>query len=244
MVWNLLDTGKRSATENMALDLALLSDLEDGSGSILHLYDWEKESATYGHFIDPEKFLNMKGVFAKGLDLAKRPTGGGIVFHTCDLAFSVLVPHTDSAFSQNPLDNYAYVNNRVIWAIQQVVPHLKECSPKLLPEEPSPLDIHCKSFCMAKPTKYDVMIQGKKIGGAAQRKTRFGFLHQGSISLGSLSDEYLSAVLAPETQVLAGMRQNSFSLLGEKWTLKELEQMRQEFRVFLKKAFSDQFIGD
>ena len=36
---------------------------------------------------------------------------------------------------------------------------------------------------MAKPTPFDLVIEGKKVGGAAQRRTRKGLLHQGSLSV-------------------------------------------------------------
>jgi lipoate-protein ligase A len=237
MVWKYIDTGKRSAAANMELDAALLADLKDERDAILHLYDWESDAATYGHFIDPENFLNLEGVRKSGLDLAKRPTGGGIVFHNCDLAFSVLVPAISPAFSNNPLDNYAFINNRVIWAIEQMI----NIPAELLPEEPIPLDEQCRSFCMAKPTKYDVMIQGKKVGGAAQRKTRHGFLHQGSISIGFLPEPYLGQILNGGSQVLEGMRQNSFALLGSEWSKKDLEDARVALRQLLQKAFSEKY---
>jgi lipoate-protein ligase A len=47
---------------------------------------------------------------------------------------------------------------------------------------------------MARPTKYDVMLQGRKIAGAAQRKTKAGFLHQGTIALLCPDPELLGAV--------------------------------------------------
>lgn len=239
MGWIHIDTGKRAASENMALDEALLTDLEHETNSLLHLYDWEKDAATFGHFIDPSKFLNLEGIAKRGIDLSKRPTGGGIIFHHCDLAFSVLVPASHESFSLNPLDNYAFVNNRVIWAICQAFSF--DFPIELLPEEPEPLDEHSRSFCMAKSTKYDVMVQGRKAGGAAQRKTRHGFLHQGSISLGLVPEEYLLEVLASETQVAERMKQNSFALLGENWSQKELEEARSSLRNFLQKAFSQEF---
>ncbi|MCH9625513.1 MAG: Octanoyltransferase LipM [Chlamydiales bacterium] len=237
MSWQSIDTGKRTASENMELDAALLEDLESETDCLLHLYDWEADAVTYGHFIDPKNFLDMEGVKQNNLDLAKRPTGGGIIFHNCDFAFSVLVPASSTHFSHNPLDNYAFVNKRVAWAIRQLI----DIPTLLLPEDPTPLDEHCKSFCMAKPTKYDVMIADKKIGGAAQRKTRDGFLHQGSISLGLLPLSYLERVLAKGTQVLGGMRQNSFSILGQDWTQKELKEARQALKDLLQIAFSEKF---
>lgn len=239
MSWKVIDTGIRRASENMELDAALLCDLKDEKSNILHLYDWESDAATYGHFIDPEKFLNFQGVRKNNLDLAKRPTGGGIIFHNCDLAFSVLVPASSPHYSGNPLENYAFVNNRVIWVMEQ----MSGVSGELLPEEPSPLDEHCQNFCMAKPTKYDVMIGGKKMGGAAQRKTRHGFLHQGSISIGFLPEAYLAQILAHGTLVLEGMRQNSFSLLGSEWTVSQLHDARTTLKALLQKAFSSSFEG-
>lgn len=237
MGWRLIDTGIRCAAANMELDTALLADLKDEREAILHLYDWENDAATFGYFIDPEKFLNMPGVKKKNLDLARRPTGGGIIFHNCDFAFSVLVPSACPWFSHNPLDNYAFVNNRVIWAIGKMIGSPAE----MLPTEPQPLDDHCRSFCMAKPTKYDVIIQGKKVGGAAQRKTRYGFLHQGSISIGFLAESYLQEILAVGTQVIAGMRQNSFAILGYDWNQKQLKEARLQLRKLLQKAFSDTY---
>lgn len=235
MEWIVLHTGKRSASENMALDSALLEDLKHETSPILHFYEWEADAATYGYFTAPFQFLNEESVKQVGLSLAKRPTGGGIVFHNCDLAFSVLVPASHPKFSLNPLDNYSFVNQRVIWAIDQF---LKTTQAALLAEEPIPLDSNCRQFCMAKPTKYDVMIQGRKVGGAAQRKTRDGYLHQGSISLGTLPDEYWMRILKPGTRVLDGIKKNSFPLLGEKWDALALANARQTLIGLLEKAFT------
>jgi len=236
MNWIIVDSGKRNATENMALDEALLLDLEGETRPILHFYDWENDSATYGYFVEPEKFLNMDGVAKHHLSLARRPTGGGIVFHNCDFAFSVLVPSASPFFSQNPLENYAFINGRVLKAIQQFT----AVSPtSLLVEEPLALDTCCRHFCMAKPTKYDVMLGGKKVGGAAQRKTRLGYLHQGSIALGLHSDNYLKDILLPDTQVLAGMKQHTYPLLGTEWNLSMLTEARKTLQDLLTLSFTE-----
>ena len=172
------------------------------------------------------------------LHLAKRPTGGGIVFHNCDLAFSVLVPASHPSFSQSPLNNYTFVNQRVLWAVEQFIDE----PPELLQEEIAPPDERCANFCMAKPTKYDVMLQGRKVGGAAQRKTRHGYLHQGSISLGMLPESYLEALLGSNSIILSEMKKHSFPLLGESWTKKALSEARLTFRSLLRQAFSEEKI--
>lgn len=217
----------------MELDRALLEACIEENEPLLHLYDWDGQSATYGHFVDPFSFLKKEIVEQLGLQLAKRPTGGGIIFHTSDLAFSVLVPATSPYFSQHPLENYAFVNQRVIDAIKK----MKGLEGELLEKDPIVFTSHERHFCMAKPTKYDVMIEGKKVGGAAQRKTRYGFLHQGSISLRPLCESRFKDVFVRE-EVFAAMRANSFSLLGESVTDQEFLAARAELKELLKKAFS------
>ncbi len=44
--------------------------------------------------------------------------------------------------------------------------------------------------CFANPVRDDVMLLGRKIAGAAQRRTRGGFLHQGSIQLPGLHESF------------------------------------------------------
>ncbi|MFS8563928.1 MAG: hypothetical protein LVR00_06280 [Rhabdochlamydiaceae bacterium] len=92
MAWEILDTGKRSAKENMEIDAYLLDTLGDKRDPILHFYEWAGDCATYGYLTNPKDYLDEEGVAARGLSLAKRSTGGGIVFHSWDFAFSVLVP--------------------------------------------------------------------------------------------------------------------------------------------------------
>ncbi len=225
MPWKIVNTGKRFAAENMALDAALLEDLTPDSQPLLHFYEWEKEAATYGHFIDPKKHLRSLEI-----DLAKRPTGGGIIFHVADFAFSALVPANHPSFSLSPLENYHFVNEKVSQAISELVGKM----PQLLPTEPQGTAAN-KHFCMAKPTKYDVMIGEKKIGGAAQRKTKAGYLHQGSINLGLLSKSYLERFL--EEEVVTSMLEKSYAPLGEDWTESSLQDARDQLRNLLQQVF-------
>ncbi len=118
MKWTFLDTGRSSAASNMSIDADLLKKLKAEDPPLLRLYDWQENSATYGYFIDPFKYIEEKSVDKYQLDLAKRPTGGGIVFHLCDLSFSLLMPASHPKFSFNTLENYAFVNAVVLEALQ------------------------------------------------------------------------------------------------------------------------------
>lgn len=225
--WEVVDTGRRSAEENMRIDADLLASLDEHSHPILHFYDWEVESATYGYFVKPQEFLDLEKSQKRGLSLARRPTGGGIVFHIWDLAFSVLVPSQSRFFSQNVLENYQFVNQAVLHAAEELIGG-KEL--ELIGKDAPEFDPACGRFCMAKPTKYDLVLKGRKIAGAAQRQRKNGFLHQGTIALVTPSEEYLKDVLLPGTRVLEAMQAHTMPLFDGK-----LHEGRRIMRELLQK---------
>lgn len=215
----------------MQLDAKLLENLEGQDRPILHLYEWEKQSATFGYFVKPEELLDLAEAKKRGLDLARRPTGGGVVFHLWDLAFSVLVPAKSNLFSTNTLDNYNLINQVVKDVVKEFIGISDEIG--LIPDDAPFQDLACTHFCMARPTKYDVMLQGKKIAGAAQRKTKDGFLHQGTLAILRPDPELLGAVL-PSEAVREAMMQTTFALLSDP---KELKEGRRELCEHLKRKF-------
>jgi lipoate-protein ligase A len=187
----ILDTGENLAQENMRIDEELLEGLK--GEPILHFYDWKNPSITHGYFIQPEKWLHLEKLKELGIDLARRPTGGGIVFHLWDLAFSFLLPSSHSCFSKNSLDNYRFVNNLVLQAVKD---YMAINSPlNLIAQDKEAKFSFSSKFCMARPTKYDLMLEGKKIAGAAQRKKTQGYLHQGTISISHPELDVLKSTL-------------------------------------------------
>ncbi|MCB1135302.1 MAG: hypothetical protein KDK78_03435 [Chlamydiia bacterium] len=229
----ILDPVERTAQSNMDTDARLLHDLDPLGSAILHHYHWRGPCATYGHFAKPEQLLNLAQAGAAGLNLGKRPTGGGVIFHLTDLAFSFFLPSGHPCYSLNTLDNYRFVNELVIQALRRF--RGRELQGALLAAEPQPMTPAAQHFCMAKPTKYDVIVEGRKVGGAAQRRMRQGLLHQGSISITALPEEMLEKVLLPEQRVLDAMRLHTYALC-DRLTAKELEEARSELRALLNSA--------
>lgn len=231
--WITLDTGVASAEENMHLDAKLLQELDSNGPAILHFYSWSNRCATYGHFVKPGDFLNLREIEKRGIQLAKRPTGGGIVFHIWDLAFSVLIPENHNHFAQRTLDNYHFINQRVLLALQDFFEEKEDLH--LIKNDLPGLDASCRCFCMAQPTKYDLVVGEKKIAGAAQRKRKRGLLHQGTISLKIPEQSDLEALIHPGSKVLEAILNHSFPLLAPN---EDLEEGRQMIKIHLEKAFT------
>ncbi len=228
---SVLNTGVSEAEVNMTLDAKFLSELET---PILHLYDWIKPSATYGHFVDLSKHFDLDAVTSNGVSLARRPTGGGIVFHIWDLAFSFLLPVSHPACSDNTLENYKFVNEVVLDAVKEYL-SLNDLS--LIPEHAPELGPNCNHFCMARPTIYDVVHNGLKIAGAAQRRTKKGYLHQGTISLAAPDLDLLGKLLLSNEEITAAMAAYSFAPLGVNPSPVVLKKAREDLQELLQQKF-------
>ena len=231
-----LDTKTSSASENMLKDAALLDELDPKGAPWLHFYRWEGLSATYGYFIQPERWFHLDKVSSHGVSLARRPTGGGIVFHIWDFAFSFLMPSGHPAFSMSTLENYRFVNETVLSAVKDL---FDLQSPLQLISQDAPADAwDCTHFCMALPTQYDVVYQGMKIAGAAQRRRKQGYLHQGTISLAFPDLELLQEILLSR-EVIQAMSSYTFAPLGKKCPTSLLEEARRSLQERLEQKFME-----
>jgi lipoate-protein ligase A len=232
-----LDTKTSSAIENMRKDAELLDKLDPSGDPLLHFYRWEGLSVTHGYFIQPHQWFNLEKVASNQVSLARRPTGGGIVFHIWDFAFSFLMPSGHAAFSINTLDNYRFVNEVVLDAVKELF-SLQE--PVELISENAPANgLDCTHFCMARPTQYDVVYQGMKIAGAAQRRRKQGFLHQGTISLAFPDFELLQELLLSQEEVIRAMSSYTFAPLGKACSSSLLQQARQKLQEALEQKFME-----
>lgn len=231
----IINTGLSTAQENMKIDCELLNNLQENP--ILHFYRWASPSLTYGYFINPKDWFDLDAANQYGLDFAKRPTGGGSLFHIWDLAFSFLLPATHPHFSQNTLENYHFVNSVVATAFRETFGSQEV---DLAPQNTHSI---CERFCMANPSRYDVMHNGKKIAGSAQRKTKRGYLHQGSISLMMPDFSLIQRILRFDVQdpIIMGMKQCTFAPLQTN-DVNSLEQARNQMEHCLERLLKEKLI--
>lgn len=148
----------------MAFDEVLL---ERVSIPTLRLYYWLNPAVSFGYFIRHSAVAGL----AKGRELVRRMTGGGIVEHGTDLTYSLIFPASHPLASSPPRESYRAIHAAIAgWMAQRNI------ETHLAPANTGPAEV-----CFEKAAEFDLLAGTQKVAGAAQRRTRNGLLHQGSI---------------------------------------------------------------
>jgi lipoyl(octanoyl) transferase len=167
------EAGAHSAAMNMAIDEALL---EYATVPAIRFYRWQSPALSFGYF---GRFADVASHQTKR-DLVRRWTGGGIVFHGEDLTYSVVIPVSDAAFTESSMSIYEQIHQALCDGLSQNGVRTElVASARRADRTPQR---HVPTYdCFENPIRADVIIDGRKVAGAAQRRTRRGLLQQGSI---------------------------------------------------------------
>lgn len=169
-----IDPEAGSAAFNMAVDEALL---ENAATPLLRFYGWRRPSLSFGYFGRYEEVAAQSDL----REIVRRWTGGGIVPHGDDLTYSVIIPANDPIFARSSPEVYAKLHEPIRLALQAngIEASLAgSAAPKI------------SEACFANAVRADVLSNGRKIAGAAHRRTRAGLLHQGSIQCRALPSRF------------------------------------------------------
>ena len=166
------DDAAHSAATNMAIDEALL---EYATNPAIRFYRWQSPALSFGY---SGRFADV-ATYQQERELVRRWTGGGIVFHGKDLTYSIVIPVDDPAFSESSMSIYEKIHRALADALEEAGRH-----PVLTghADRSGGARVNDPGYsCFENPVRADVMIDGRKVAGAAQRRTRCGLLQQGSI---------------------------------------------------------------
>ena len=175
------------AETNMAIDAALLVSMPVGLAAFRH-YGWLGPAVTFGYAQHYNKVLSQLASdhvpvepAQDSVTLIRRMTGGGIVDHRNDWTYALILHSSIPAASSPATDLYAQIHDAISQSLAKIGidSRLAPC-PRHCEELPIASDI--PSHCFATPAANDVLHPGgKKIAGAAMKRSRQGLLIQGSI---------------------------------------------------------------
>jgi lipoate-protein ligase A len=166
--WLFLQSGLGEPASNMALDETFLENAPQIGKPVLRLYGWTEPAATFGysqHYSEIARATLLR-------PLIRRSTGGGLVPHDADWTYSLIFPPNHPWYSLKATESYERVHLWIRDAFQKigVATELSPCCVKEIPGQ-----------CFVGAEKSDVLWHGRKIAGAAQRRTKTALLIQGSV---------------------------------------------------------------
>ena len=168
-----LNSGKREAAFNMALDEALLENARRLEKPVLRFYGWTERAASFGYF---QKYSDVERATLLR-PLVRRPTGGGIVPHDADWTYSFAVPPGHEWHSLAAIESYRRMHEWILRAFGKLKIETELAQAK----RSAATGADMPGECFTGHEKFDLLWRGKKIAGAAQRRNKLGLLIQGSV---------------------------------------------------------------
>lgn len=152
-IWRVIPVEERSGASNMALDEAVSESVRAGGQPTIRFYSWKPSCVSIGYFQSLEEEVNFPECEARGVDVVRRITGGGAVYHDRfgEITYSVIAPQ--ELFPQGIIDSYKVICGWIIGGLAELG----------VQAEFKPIN--------------DIVVGGKKISGNAQTR-RGGVLHQ------------------------------------------------------------------
>jgi len=158
--WRFLLTGTHTASENMAIDHAILTAHSKGLvPPTVRFYGWMPSAISIGYFQYLHEEVDLDACDSHGVDYVRRITGGGAVFHEHELTYSIVVSENHPKISKNILESYKLICG----AVMNGLSHMD------LESTYAPIN--------------DILVNGKKISGNAQTRKYQTVLQHGTILL-------------------------------------------------------------
>lgn len=96
--WRLIEPETKAASANMAIDEALLrARIKGKTPNTVRFYRWRPSAVSIGRFQCIHNVVNLENCRANGVDVVRRISGGGAVYHDSEgeLTYSVIVKQAD-----------------------------------------------------------------------------------------------------------------------------------------------------
>ena len=175
-----METAPARGSANMAVDEALLRAFQrQGDLPIFRAYRWSPAAISLGRFQEIDQDIYPKTCVERGVDIVRRITGGGAIFHDHELTYSLVcgrhhlgtmtVKESFKALCSFLVQTYRDLGLNARYALDAAG------------DDPA---IGLKTVhCFAGREPYDILVDQAKLGGNAQRRLKDIVFQHGSIPL-------------------------------------------------------------
>lgn len=169
----ILEPEPQSGAWNMAVDEALLESVIQGGMPTLRWYQWNEATVSLGYFQKSADFDTDAAL--SQLPVVRRLSGGGAILHDDEWTYSLALPASQPLFKV-PEQLYDIVHQSLVDSLNELgFPIAIRGESLKLNDEPL--------LCFQRKDSHDLVVQGQKVVGSAQRRRRGAVLQHGSLIL-------------------------------------------------------------
>jgi len=196
----------QSGEINMATDEALLKNATSDWPIVLRVYQWDRPTLSLGHFQRLED-RESDALLAK-LPWVRRKTGGGAIVHDLELTYSIVIPNRINQSTKGHSESlYRSLHLAMIEGLRNLGWDAKlseSCTCRTSPSQ------NLGPFlCFLRRSPVDILVNGDKIIGSAQRRPATGLLQHGSFLLSrSRSTPELCGLLDTTAELISSHQEN------------------------------------
>lgn len=156
MRWRFIPYAENDAFMNMAIDESVSARVASGqSPPTIRFYGWKPRAISIGYFQSLEREVDLENCKAAGVDIVRRRTGGGAVFHDNEVTYSIIAK--EELFPKDIIASYREICGYLIDALGFLG----------MDAEFKPIN--------------DILVKGKKISGNAQTRRAGVLLQHGTL---------------------------------------------------------------
>lgn len=201
MFWRFLYTGVNDGFYNMALDEAIYENFKDLKAfyPTIRFYTFSPPAITIGYHqnIEDTKYEILRlaqndrpDCRQASYDIVRRPTGGRAVIHKNDITYSMVFAQDDQFFGGSTIETYKFISELFAKAIRKL--GIKTELVKINTNHR--LTSHQSPLCFSIPSRYELVVEGEKILGSAQKREDGFILQQGSLIFKGNRNEVVNAI--------------------------------------------------
>jgi lipoyl(octanoyl) transferase len=192
-----MDGGLDAGASHMAVDAAVLDNPSRFRVPTVRLYRWRPACISLGTH-QREDAVDLSACRRDGVDVVRRPTGGRAVLHADEATYSIVVPGESEWGGLPKQELYRRVSESIVAGLTRL--GLPVSYEKRTLRPPSPMDATASASCFGSAARWEILLDGRKLVGSAQKIGPSALLQHGSILTGEghrRLSRYLSGRPAP-----------------------------------------------
>ncbi len=213
---NFYPFGFNAPEKNMEIDNYFL---RKGEGFVFRLYGWKPYGVSIGVSQQKERVCNVDYCKNNGIEIVKRVTGGGAVYHKNDITYMLSCP-LDFFEEKSVLGVY----RKIAQILLAIFKFLKiECDfAGKVQKELRVEGMKNGVACFLLPSDYEIIVKGKKVVGNALRIEKNRILQHGSIAFDF--DYKETAIVLNTSEEKLRQRVISLKEINPHLTIKQFEE--------------------